>query len=179
MIKRFEYQIAYLENKKATPEMLISRSLDDEIKKRMSKVVEIEAPIKEQLLYKRIINSLSMQKVGSRLLPIFKEIASTLGYIKDEENGELVFHKENEDYFRPTPDSSIRYSYQIPYTEGANCVLYILENGQKNSYSKKELKALFLKELGYLKCGSKVDELFENSLKDRRIRKSGNGRIVK
>lgn len=179
MIEKKQYTLANLNRMETTPEMIISRALDDEIRKRMEIIIEAEAPIREQLLFKRTINSFGMQKVGSRILPVFKEIENSLKYDSTIEGGETVFHINEENYFRPTPDSSVRYSYQIPYTEGANCILYILENGCANSYSKKEMKALFMKELEYLKFGAKVEDLFKNALKDERIKISGNGRILR
>ncbi len=179
MIEKKEYIIANLEKKKASADMIISRALDFEIKQKMEATIRSEAPIREQLLFKRVINSFSLQKVGSRILPIFNEIASSLTFMVTEENKEKVFHVDNENYFRPTPDSYVRYSYQIPYIEGANCILYILENSDKNSYTKKELKNIFMEEFGYQKCGSKVDELFSYSLKDSRIKIAKNGRILK
>ena len=90
----------------------------EEIRDRMAKVVETEAPIREALLYKRVINSLSMKKVGSRIEPVFRRIALSLPYERTEENGEMVFHDGPEDFFR-TSIGSDRYSYQIPIAEAA------------------------------------------------------------
>lgn len=179
MIDKKEYIIASLPQLMATPENIISHSLDEEILDRMNRVIEIEAPIREQLLFKRVINSLGLQKIGSRILPVFSGISKRIEFEKTEEKGEIVYHSGNEDFFRPTPDSAIRYSYQIPYSEGANCILYILENNEANSWSKTSLKKRFTQELEYLKCGAKVDELFKYSLKDSRIKISGNGRVLK
>ncbi len=36
-----------------------------------------------------------------------------------------------------------------------------------------------MSEMGYLKMGSKVKDLFEGSLKDKRIKINGAGRVVK
>ena len=181
MIEKREYIATELEEKLSSPEMIISRSLDDEIKNRMIAVIETEAPIREELLFKRVINSLGLVKLGSRLSEVFLDIASTLEYETSAENCKLVYHKDvkNENYFRPTPDSIIRYSYQIPFSEGANCILYILENSSSSSYTKSALRKLFLKEMNYQKCGAKVDELYKFALLDPRIKISGNGRILK
>ncbi len=73
----------------------------------------------------------------------------------------------------------MRYSYQIPEKEAANAILYILEKGDKNSYTKSTLYRLFLSEMEYLKSGDRIVELFNAALMDERIKISGNGRIIK
>ena len=179
MIQKLEYEEARFEIKMTSPEEIISRELDSLIKTRMEQTIGNEAPIRQSLMFKRVINSLSLEKIGSRILPVFMDIASTLGYRKTDDDGECVFHVENEDYFRPTPDSNVRYSYQIPFCEGANCILYILENDERNTFSKSDLKKRFLEEFEYKKYGSQVAILFEQSLKDERIEITKNGRIRK
>lgn len=179
MVRKTEYVEVDLETRNTIPEEIISRQLDSLIQERMEKTINTEAPIKQSLLFKRVINSLSLEKIGSRILPVFIDIASKLKYETTDDNGESVFHIDNEDYFRPTPDSKIRYSYQIPSSEGANCILYILENSDKNTFSKSDLKKRFLNELEYQKCGAQVEILFSQSLKDERIEITGNGRIRK
>lgn len=174
-----EYTVAPLEATSQTPEAIISGILDDEIKARMIKVIEIEAPIRQSLLYKRTINSFSLQKVGSRILQKFDEIATSLEFDYIEENGEKVYIFGESQFFRPTPDSEVRYSYQIPYIEGANCILHILESRDKSSYTQKELSYIFSETMGYQKLGAKVLELFKESLKDQRIKKNKNGRVQK
>lgn len=179
-MEKKEYIAAELKLLELTPEDLLSGAYAEDLKERMKVVVETEAPVRRSILYKRVINSYGMQKIGSRLIEIFDAIANTLDYVTSEDdNGETVFHFGPEDYFRPTPDSTLRYSYQIPYKEGANCIHYILEQGEKNSYTKGELYRLFLEELGYLKSGASIVELYEGSLRWPTIRRSGNGRILK
>lgn len=172
-----EYSLSSLEVISASPEAIISGALDEEIKARMEIVIKTEAPIRESLLYKRTINSLSLQKVGSRILEKFNEIASHIEYETILEKGEKVYLNGDCQFFRPTPDSEIRYSYQIPYLEGANCILNILENGSRSTYTQKELGRIFSEAMGYQKMGAKVVELFKESLKDERIKKNKNGRI--
>lgn len=179
MIRKESYILTELDSIQATPDGVISGALDDEIRARMEEVIKREAPIREELLYKRVINSLSLQKVGSRILVKFNEIASGLDYSFIEENGEKVYLQGNVDFFRPTPDSEVRYSYQIPYIEGACTILYILENSDKSSFTQKDMLRCFAETMGYQKVGAKVLELFKESLKDPRIRKNKNGRIQK
>lgn len=179
MAEKKEYKEAVLETIGATPEAIISGSLNDEIKSRMLAVIETEAPIKESLLFKRVINSLSLKKVGSRILPVFDSISSSLPVrITEDSDGERVFHKETEDdCYRPTPDSAVRYSYQIPEEEAAACLRTILEKHGK-TMTKKELKKIFRDEMGYQKMGASVDNLFNAAAKHDGIKRTGNGRFT-
>ena len=89
------YKVAEIEETRKEAEELLSRSLDDEIKERMKAVIEAEAPIRKALLYKRVLNSFGLQKVGSRLLSLFEELSLTLSFSTTlDGDGEVVFHKE-------------------------------------------------------------------------------------
>ena len=160
---------------------LLSLSFNEEIKERMEKTIEVEAPIRRTLLYKRVINSFGLLKVGSRLLSLFDSISSELSNtISEDYDGETVFHgKENEDSFRPSPDSEDRYSYQIPSSEAASCLLYIMEHAEKQSLTKSQLYREFISAMGWEKSGNAIEKLFSAALLDSRIKRSGNGRILK
>ena len=160
---------------------LLSLSFNEEIKERMEKTIEKEAPIRRTLLYKRVINSFGILKVGSRLLSLFDSISSELTNRTSEDyDGETVFHAtEDEDFFRPSPESDDRYSYQIPSREAASCILYILENSEKQSLTKSQLYKEFIKEMEWEKSGNAIEKLFSAALSDGRIKRSGNGRILK
>ena len=66
-MEKREYIITELEKINLTPEQILSHTFDDEIKNRLSKVVEVEYPITINLLFKRVLNSLGLEKLGSRL----------------------------------------------------------------------------------------------------------------
>ncbi|MGN1163490.1 MAG: DUF3320 domain-containing protein [Candidatus Ornithospirochaeta sp.] len=180
-MEKREYKCVELEVVERTSEDLLSRELDGEILDRMKKTIETEAPIRRSLLYKRVINSFSLQKLGSRLLPLFDSISTSLPFPTTEDSdGETVFHSTGEeDYFRPTPDSSVRYSYQIPHSEAASAIIHIISSSEKNSWTRSELYRAFLSEMGWEKSGRAIEELFSNAVTDHRIRRSGNGRILK
>ncbi len=178
MAEKKDYRIADLPVIQATPESIASGSLDCEIRERMLKTIEAEAPILESLLYKRVINSLSLMKVGSRIQPVFDRIASSLGVRITDDDGERVFHGESvENCFRPTPDSAVRYSYQIPTEEAVHCIQYILER-EGRIITKSELSRLFKAELGYDRMGAQVDKLFKKAAKSSDLKRTGNGRFT-
>ncbi len=172
-----DYIVSSLDVCRKTPEELLSGILDDDILSRFERIIEAEAPIREALLFKRAINSYGLEKVGSRLLELFTRIEARISFPHTDECGEKVFHRKDceENYFRPTPDAEIRYSYQIPYKEAGNAVVYILEKAGRSLY-RKEIAELFLKEMGWERQGAKVRELLDGALKDERIHKTSNGR---
>lgn len=180
-MEKKEYRIATLAETPRTPDELLSGTFNDEIKERMETVIRIEGPVRESLLYKRVLNSYSLYKNGSLLNELLTSLSSSLSYpVTVDIGAEKVFHTgEDEDYFRPTPLGETRYSYQIPDWEGANAILYILATGDRSSYTKSELYRLFMAEMGYQRSGDRIEELFQNALKDERIKRSGNGRIIK
>ncbi len=180
-MEKKEYTITAFEVTPKTSEEMLSGAFDDDILSRMERVIESEGPVKESLMFKRVLNSYDLFKNGSRLNGLLVSVTERLDVpVTTDSDGEKVYHTgKSEDCFRPTPLSEERYSYQIPHAEAANCILYILENGEKNSYRKGELYRLFISEMGYLKSGDQIRSLFEGALNDPRIRISGNGRIMK
>lgn len=178
-MEKRDYTKAELDYSPRTTEELTASPGD--VLERMRKTIEAEGPIRESLLIKRVLNSYDLYRNGSTLSPFLSDILSRIGTpVTVDGDGGRVFHTGgNEDYFRPTPDGDTRYSYQIPYSEAANCLIYIMENGEKNSYTKSELYRLFLSEMGYLRSGDQIEKLFDGALADPRIRRSGNGRILK
>ncbi len=180
-MEKKDYTVTPLEVTPKTSEEMLTRAFDDDILSRMERVIETEGPVRESLLFKRVLNSYDLFKNGSRLNGLLVSLTESLNApVTTDRDGEKVYHTgKNEDYFRPTPLSEDRYSYQIPHAEAAACILYILENGNKNSYRKNELYRLFIAEMGYLKSGDQIRTLFDGALNDPRIRISGNGRIMK
>lgn len=178
MVERREYKVCNLSVTERTPEELLSGSYNEDILRRFEMIIEVEAPIREQLLFKRAIRSYGLEKVGSRLLQLFRSIEGNISYPYTNEGTEKVFHRKNDEerFFRPTPESEIRYSYQIPYSEAANAIIAILEKDNRSLY-KKDIAAIFLKEMGWERTGAKVKELIDNALKDPRIHRTGNGRF--
>ena len=176
MIEKRGYTIADLPQTEATAEMIIQHLLDDEIRNRMIETIEAEGPIMRPLLYKRVITSFSLKKVGSRIEPVFDEIASSLQYHVTSDAGETVYHNgKDENFFRTAPLSE-RYSYQIPTEEAAMCINYILEN-ENRIITKSELMILFRNELGYERIGAQVDALFQRASRSESVIRTGNGRF--
>ena len=177
MVEKRKYTTVTLDLIAAEPETVISGNMDDEIRERMIKTIEVEGPVLEPLLYKRVINSLSLKKVGSRIEPVFRRIALSLPFSHTEEGGFLVFHNgREENFFRPS-DEAERYSYQIPVSEAVKCIEYIISN-EGRSLTRKELSLRFRTEMGYERMGAQVDILFSKAASSPELERYGNGRYV-
>ena len=183
MIEKREYIVTPLEKIKLSPDDLLSHQFDEEIKERMLKVNQIEGPICEHLLFKRVLNSFSLEKLGSRLEPLFLSLISTLSINNYLEDNEKIYYPSNiilSSFFRPCSEKE-RYSYQIPYSEAAAVIVYILENSNKSFYKGKLLDS-FAFELNYQRKGAQVVKLFESSLEyaiaNNMIKESGNHKIL-
>ena len=182
-MEKREYRETILEKLSLKPEQILSHEYDDLIKERLSKVVLTEWPIIDHLLFKRVLNSLGLEKLGSRLEPYFISLADSANIIYKTEMDMKVYYpdcKSRCDFFRPC-DDVLRYSYQIPPIEGVNCIVYILKQSMKSLY-KTELLNLFAKEFGYERKGNQVIKFFESSrvmAKSRNaIKESGNHKIM-
>lgn len=176
MIEKRSYKVVDLPVTEASAAMIISRSLDDAIRERMMKTIETEGPVMRPLLFKRVIASFSLKKVGSRIEPVFEEIAASLPCQVTDDAGEKVFHNGMDEHFFRTAPESDRYSYQIPTDEAVMCINYILSR-EKRILTKSELSLLFRKELGYERLGAQVDALFRRASRSPAVDRTGNGRF--
>ncbi len=175
MIEKRCYEVVDLGMIQATPDSIIKRALDDEIRERMIRTVEAEGPIMKSLLYKRVITSMSLKKIGSRIEPVFDEIAASLPFEVTQDIEPVYHNGRSEEFFRTAPESD-RYSYQIPQEEAARCLKHILSR-EGRILLKSELAILFRDELGYDRMGAQVEALFSRASRNPMIQRTGNGRF--
>ena len=178
MTERRSYVTADLPVLKLSPEDVFSRAHDDELKKRIRTIISVEAPVKDTLLRKRLLNSISLKRCGSRLGDHISALISGMDLFITQED-EHVYHSmpySGYHYFRTAPESD-RYSYQIPVCE-AECVLsWCLEN-EKGMMYRKQLLSAFTSALLYERKGDAIAALFEAAIRaalsDKIIKESGN-----
>lgn len=164
MYDRKAYEACSLEIISVTPELLVSGSINDELERRIREIIRVESPIQRPLLLKRLVNSLSLCKVGSEMEKFFSTYLPSLELEESDEDGTTVYHERGKvlDYYRFS-DASLRYSYQIPICEASLAIAEILSR-KENTCSKKELLLYFAEEFEYQRKGSQVVALFEASL---------------
>ena len=76
MIEKRAYEKAVFDIIEADSEDFLKGAYKDEAKERILKIIEIEAPITEALLSKRLINSFSIKRLGSSLSEYFDSLMS-------------------------------------------------------------------------------------------------------
>ena len=187
MVEKRAYEKAEFDIIEVDSEDFLKGSYKDEAKERILRIIEIEAPITDALLSKRLINSFSIKRLGSSLSEYFDTLIKELeeeGKLKREMiRGEIVYHNTaSSSFFRPTPENpeEIRYSYQIPIEEALNTLIYIFET-RKRKFLKKDLLSEFSKELEYQRKGSQVVSLFNKAFEEGKqkgiIKKNSSGKF--
>ena len=160
MYEKRAYEVCQLEPLSPILPEIYSGDLDDEIRSRLYKVIEVESPIEESLLVKRVLNSLSYTKCGHCLEECFRDLLDSLTAIKTKEGERTIYWKDDKgiDYYRVAP-SEVRFSYQIPPSEAINAALATIK-GRSRFFSKNQLFEVIIKNLGFTKSGSQLWQLY-------------------
>ena len=161
-----EYEITQLSTLHADISRLLEGEYSSIILERIALIIDVEAPITEELLLKRVMNSLGIQKIGSRIRNYLDSLIPCILSTKETISGQVIYHADREEnYYRPQEngDERYRYSHQIPYTEAMIAIEAIYQDDEDSHRGllKKELSERFLRKLGYTKHGSSIDALFE------------------
>lgn len=162
-MEKLYYKVAELPLKKLTADELLKEEYRKEIKERISLIITEEAPIYKSLVKKRLLNSYGLKKCGTRIEKFLSPVFSDLENPFIKERGECLFLKEGTTFsdYRVSKEQ-IRYSYQIPFMEGANAIKAILEKNPDTSEA--DLINEFCKEFEYKRKGAQVVALFKGSL---------------
>ena len=122
------YTFAELVSFPLSADGIASGFYDDIIKDYIAEVIEIEAPIKHDLLCKRVLRAIDIARMGPRVAARMQSIIDSMNLKKTEEIGP-VYWKDSQD---PHDNSLIRYSNEreamhIPDMESKNAALYVLK----------------------------------------------------
>ena len=166
MVVEKEYEITQLSPLCADISRLLEGEYTSAVLERAALIIETEAPITEELLSKRVMNSLGIQKIGSRIKAYLDSVIPYLPLDKETVGDQIIYHSgKEENYYRPqvNGDERYRYSHQIPYTEAMLVVEAIYQDDADSlkGLRKKDLSDRFIHKLGYTKHGSSLDALFE------------------
>jgi hypothetical protein len=150
-------------------EIVLSSSSNDfldfantlKIKNQINQVLEIEAPIKKNLLAKRVLAAWNISKLGSRIKAHFEMLLSQMEIKQTDQNEDSVFWNslldpENYEGYRvATIDGQKRDAEDIPSYEIANGVKEILNN--QISLPKEDLIREASKLFGFARAGAQVE----------------------
>ena len=146
-----------------------------------------EAPISENLLMRRVVQSYGISRSGSRIQMFMRGIFRSMGMKATIQNGERFYWSSQQDPstyrdFRANGDSaeSKRDAKEIPVQEAANAVCRALEN--LVSAPEEDLIRSAANLMGISRLGNTVYNLFLDAInlaqKENRISKSDNGNWV-
>ena len=146
-----------------------------------------EAPISENLLMRRVVQSYGISRSGSRIQMFMRGIFRSMGMKATIQNGERFYWSSQQDPatyrdFRANgdPAESKRDAKEIPVQEAANAVCRALEN--LVSAPEEDLIRAAANLMGISRLGNTVYNLFLDAInlaqKENRISKSDNGNWV-
>ena len=183
-----KYQAANLPQSSCPPEDFIthSRSHDANVERRVNTVLQVESPICESLLTRKIVQSFGIARVGNRIQAYMNKIYKRMHLTSTFSDGERVYWKNGqtpESYtdFRVNTEKVKRDAKEVPVEEAVNAVVKAIEN--QFSLSHEDLVKESAKLMGFNRVGNAVYARFElavQSAKERgKIVKSENGLWIK
>ena len=136
-------------------EGVVTGVYDEIVEDIIKRVVQVEAPITKDLLCKRVLRSINIARMGSRVACYMDDILGRLGFKTTFDVGE-VYWRDDQD---PESYPLIRYSNEreamyIPYEETKNAAIHVLE--QQGSQPFESLIREMAKMFGYSRIGDNV-----------------------
>ena len=172
-----EYQEVELYGVITSTEQFLNPSNIVQTKRLVQKVIDAEAPICDTLLMRRVLQSIGIERTGSRLQKHFDMVYSQLGLKVTINGGRRTLWKPDgipNDYkqFRVITDrSGKRDAKEVPIEEAANALCYILY--EEIALGETDLRKEAARTMGFNRMGKNVVELFDEaikySLKNKRI----------
>ena len=149
------YSFAELASFPLSSEGVVNGFYDDIIKDYINEVIEIEAPIKHDLLCKKVLRAIDIARMGPRLSSYMQSLIDGMNLKTTEEIGP-VYWKASQD---PQAYWQIRYSNEreamhIPDMESKNAALYVLS--QQGGMPFESLIREMGKTFGYSRTGDNV-----------------------
>ncbi|MBR2066730.1 MAG: DUF3320 domain-containing protein [Solobacterium sp.] len=160
-VKAKEYKVTDLPYTKVEASAFVRDENEKEIRKRIEKVIETEAPISEWLLIKRVINSFGIMKAGIHVRnKMFKILDNMELKTSDDYDKQIYWRNDQREaryktYRIAKQEEAIRDITQVPTCEIASAVYAICQE-KNESYSYDELARLTAQLLGYTRMGSNV-----------------------
>jgi len=154
------YTTAALQTENVTADDLCLFRAINEITEKMRQVIEIEGPISKSLLYRRVLHSYGLTRIGSRLDQVF---ASAAGMLRNQITAQntaqfywpINLSPKDCNYFRiQTADNDRRVAEDLPVQETAAAVVYVLKI--QFSMSQDDLVREISKVFGYSRLGPNV-----------------------
>ena len=151
----------------------------DEIRKRITQIIQNEGPVCEKFLYKKVVQSFGVTRVGSRIQGRLEVlVGNNRDNVTKQESGKVFWpagiNPDNYYGFRASGENeNKRDAKDVPVYEALNAMSYILFNDI--SVEEEDLIREAAKLMGYARVGTGVSTLFKTALK----LGCKNGRLIK
>ncbi len=163
------YQAANLTNKTLTAEEFTEPKHLKDIQKRITTVINAEAPISESLLIKRVVQSCGISRAGSRIQNHMSDILIKMSLKSDEASHMRFYWREDQDPntylgFRVSADGENRRDVrEVAVQETANALYTVLY--EQISMGQDDLLRETAKKLGYTRLGGNVLSVLEEGIR--------------
>lgn len=163
-----QYEAAVLKEKIITPEEFMLPKYDKEIKSKISAVLKKEAPICEDLLIRRVVQSFGITRAGTKMHGKIVNLINELDVRFTLYDFEKIYWHEStepESYciFRTSGTEENRRDAEfVPVQEAANAVCRVLS--EQVSLAQEDLIRESAKIMGYTRSGSVLTALFANAI---------------
>ena len=155
LVEIVPYEPAELEQRSLPVERVINEEYDDLIMDYIEAVIEKEAPIREELLCKRVLRAVNIARMGVRVAEYMEYAIDCVSprYTTDDHR---TFWSEDQDpdEYKTIRQSNERDASHIPYEEAKNAAIHILD--QQGSQPKDSLIREMAKLFGYSRVGDNV-----------------------
>jgi superfamily I DNA and/or RNA helicase len=163
-----DYQFADFQVEKSYNDVYLLGELERKnIKYQLQQLIDIEQPITNGLLCKRIVKIWGLTRVTNRVQALVEDILESLTYYKTDngDNGFACWHDKYcaEDYIQYRVNSQ-RDILDIPYVEIKNAMKYSL--AQQIAIEKDDLKRLTAQQLGFTRKGNNINNATEYALNE-------------
>jgi DNA polymerase III delta prime subunit len=151
----------------SSDELCLHRS-PEEIARRLNTVIQKEGPISQSLLFRRVLQSYGLSRVGPRLEQLFSTTIHRMQNKTTKQTGEIFYWPNNQvmdvmNYFRSmTAAGEKRNAEEIPVQEYAAAAVYVLE--RQFSMLESDLIREVAKEFGYTRTGTNVISSIQSGL---------------
>jgi hypothetical protein len=157
------YVFSELEQCPLPVEDVVNGYYDGILKEYIKQVIEIEAPITSDLLCKRVLRSINIARMGSRVAGHMHYILASLNLKKSTYHGNVYWRDDqNPLEYKLIRQSNERDAIHIPHEEARNAAIHILS--EQGSQPRESLIKEMAKVFGYTRVGDNVYYTMNNGI---------------
>lgn len=149
------YEFASLRHTPLQVEKILNGNHDERITNYITTVVETEAPIREELLIKRVLRAVDIARAGAKTMDYMKQLIANIGIKYTVDDAKTLWRDEQTpEEYKGFRSSNERDALHIPYEEARNAAVMILD--QQGAQPQESLVREMSKAFGYSRVGDNV-----------------------